>query len=181
MGKSRHVALLRGINVGGKHRLPMKDLVTIFEAAGAADVQTYIQSGNIAFAGSATLARRLPGVVEAAISKQCGFEVPVVIRSAADMRSVVDGNPFLAEGADEAALAVAFLAAKPSAAAAKSLDPERSPPDRFVLIGREAYLHLPNGAARSKLTNAYFDTRLRTISTARNWRTVLKLLSMTQA
>jgi len=75
-------------------------------------------------------------------------------------------------------LNVYFLADMPDPAAVKSLDPERSPGDTFVVKGREVFLHLPNGMARTKLTNAYFDSKLKTVSTARNWKTVGKLVEL---
>jgi uncharacterized protein (DUF1697 family) len=157
----------------------MKQLVAIFEAAGAADVRTYIQSGNVVFTGSASLARRIPAAVAAAISKRFHFDVPVVTRTAAEIRKVARSNPFSAAAADPTKVAVVFLKDRPTAPAAGALDPERSPPDRFALIGRELYLHMPGGAAKTKLTNAYLDRTLKTTSTARNWKTVLKLVEMT--
>jgi uncharacterized protein (DUF1697 family) len=78
----------------------------------------------------------------------------------------------------ERALYVYFLADKPAASAVKTLDPNRSAPDEFRVHGCEIYLHLPNGMGRSKLTNAYFDSKLSTICTARNWATVKTLLEM---
>jgi uncharacterized protein (DUF1697 family) len=94
------------------------------------------------------------------------------------MEAVVRGNPFLARGIDADWLHVAFLARTPSRTATALLDPRRSHPDEFVVRGADIYLHLPNGAARTKLTNAYFDSTLKTISTGRNWRTVLALLEL---
>jgi uncharacterized protein (DUF1697 family) len=80
---------------------------------------------------------------------------------------------------DIATLHVAFLADAPGAKRTALLDPGRSPPDRFVLRHREIYLHFPNGVARTKFTNVYFDSKLGTMSTVRNWRTVLRLLELT--
>ncbi len=173
-----HVALLRGLNVGGKNRLPMKDLAEVFSAAGCLDVQTYIQSGNVVFGASAALAKRLPALVSAAISKAHGHQVPIVLRTAEELRAAARGNPFLKAGADPDALHVAFLAEVPTAAAVSALDPERSPGDDFAVRGRDVYLRLPNGVARTKLTNAYIDRTLGTISTLRNWRTLLALLEL---
>jgi uncharacterized protein (DUF1697 family) len=167
-----HVALLRGINVGGKNLIPMVELTALFETAGARELRTYIQSGNVVFAASAADAPRIAERVRLAIARQRGFETPVVLRSAADWRAALEHNPFLAEGADPRSLHVAFLADEPSRARAAALDPRRSPGDRFQLLGRELYLHLPNGVARSKLTNAWIDRSLSTTSTLRNWRTV---------
>jgi len=174
-----HVALLRGINLAGKNRLRMKDLAALFTDAGCGSVATYIQSGNVVFAASPVLARRIPALIEKAISNDFGFRVPVVTRTGRELRRIVRGNPFLKAGADAETLHVAFLAGTPAAARAKALDPDRSPPDAFSVRGREIYLHCPNGFARTKLTNAYFDSKLGTTSTVRNWRTVETLLELT--
>ena len=90
-------------------------------------------------------------------------------------------NPYLKAGVSEEMLYVYFLADVPVAGEVSKLDPLRSAPYVFTVRGREVYLHLPNGMGRSKLTNAYFDSKLRTVSTARNWRTVLKLYEMMTA
>lgn len=175
------LALLRGVNVGGKNRLAMKELAELLAQAGLAEVRTYIQSGNVLFRAPSAQAHALPGLVSGAIAKRFGLSVPVVLRSAAELAKVARSNPFLETGADPEALHVAFLAAEPAEARIAALDPKRSPPDEFRVLGREVYLHLPNGAARSKLTNDYFDSKLGTTSTARNWRTVLKLLELCRA
>src|SRR5689334_13590201 len=99
-----HVALLRGINVGGKDKLPMKDLVAMFVEAGGADVRTYIQSGNVVCRASPEVAARVPALVTAAIAERFGFRVPVVLHTADELREVSAHNPFLAAGADPAAL-----------------------------------------------------------------------------
>ena len=79
------VALLRGINVGGKNKLPMKELVGLFEALGCKDVQSYIQSGNVIFGGPAALAKKVPGHVTMGIQKRWGYDVPVITRTAAEL------------------------------------------------------------------------------------------------
>jgi uncharacterized protein (DUF1697 family) len=103
----------------------------------------------------------------------------VVTRTAGELRGVLRGNPFLRAGAEAETLHVMFLADRPTPARVAALDSRRSPPDEFEVKGREVYLRLPNGGARTKLTNAYFDAKLATTSTVRNWRTVLKLVEMT--
>ena len=173
-----HIALLRGINVGGKNKLPMRQLVSIFAAAGCRDVRTYIQSGNVVYSAEAQLASRIPAEIKKQVAAQCGFEVPVVTRTAEELAEVVASNPYAKPDVDGKALHVAFLADRPSATEVTALDPDRSPPDEFAVVGREIYLRCPNGLARTKLTNAYFDSRLATTSTVRNWRTTLKLLEM---
>jgi len=174
-----HVALLRGLNVGGKNVLPMPKLAALFEEAGCADVRTYIQSGNVLFRAPKTVVRRLPQVILARIGERHGLRVPVILRTATELRGVAASNPFLATGADPGQLYVAFLEDAPGAAAA-GLDPGRSPPDAFAVRGREVYLSLPNGVARTKITNDYLDRTLGTRSTVRNWRTVLRLAGLVE-
>jgi uncharacterized protein (DUF1697 family) len=171
--------LLRGINVGGKNKLPMAALVEMFTEAGCTGVRTYIQSGNVVFAAAPAATMRLAETLSERIAKRFTLRVPVVLRTAGELSAVASGNPFLKSGTDPATLHVAFLADKPDRKHIAALDPNRSPGDAFEVRGREVYLHLPNGAARSKLTNAYFDSKLATISTARNWRTVMKLVELT--
>lgn len=176
----RHVAFLRGINVGGKNKLPMATLAAMFSAEGAREVATFIQSGNVVFAAPKKLADEMGARIERRIGKEVGLRVPVVLRSADELAGVAANNPFLRAGCDEDQLHVMFLAARPTAAQARALDPARSPGDEFALVGRDLYLRLPNGVARTKLTNAYFDKALATVATARNWRTVLKLIELSR-
>lgn len=175
-----HVALLRGVNVGGKHRLPMKDLSALFLEAGCATAQTYIQSGNVVLRASPAVVTTLARDVEAAITRRFGFSTPVVLRSAKELARALAANPFASEGVEEDALHVAFLADRPARAAVASLDPRRSPPDRFAVVGREVYLCCPNGMARTKLTTAWLDARLGTVATVRNWRTARALASLAE-
>ena len=153
-GEHRYVALLRGINVGGKNRLAMADLRDIFTAAGCAAVRTYIQSGNAVFEAAQDLAEAVPETVAQAILQRFSYETTVVVRSGEEMRRVASSNPFDTSG-DPRFLHVAFLKDTPSVEAVSSLDPDRSPPDEFVVRGRDVYLRYPNGVARSKLTNEY--------------------------
>ena len=177
-----YVALLRGINVGGKNSLPMKELAALFTAAGCKDVKTYIQSGNVVFRASPAVVKTLAKKISAGIEAGFGMKIPVVILSAEEMQRAVKGNPYLKEANPNLiALHVLFLADEAAADAAKKLDAMRSYPDRFHVKGRSIYLHLPNGGARTKLTNAYFDKALATVTTQRNWATTLKLLEMMQA
>jgi uncharacterized protein (DUF1697 family) len=162
-----HLALLRGVNVGGHNRLPMTDLTAMFQQAGAEQVKTYIQSGNVLFVTEQPAAVIL--TVELALQARFGHPMRAVWRTAEELAQVIDRCPF--PEASSEALHVAFLADVP----AGDLDPERSPGDRFQVVGREVYLHLPNGVARTRLTNDWLDRSLRTTSTVRNWRTVLTL------
>jgi len=169
--------MLRGVNVGGKNKLPMKNLAALFEELGFDAVKTFIQSGNVIYRDASQDPTAAAGKIANEIERRFGLRVPVIIRSREEMRKVVESNPLLvAESGSDQDLHVAFLADEPASAQIASLDPQRSPPDRFELKGREIYLLLPNGVAQSKLTNAYFDSKLKTVSTVRNWRTVTSLL-----
>lgn len=178
-----YVALLRGINVGGNNKLPMKELAVLFAGAGCQSVRTYLKSGNIMFCvetvndlSGSNVTGSVEGLgqyISGEIAGQFGLKVPVILRSAAEMGRVMRDNPFLRAGVSAEHLHVYFL--RDTAPAATSLHADRSPGDSFVVSGREVYLHLPAGVARTRLTNAYFDQALGTVSTMRNWRTVTVL------
>jgi len=160
--------------------LPMKDLAAIFGEAGAADVRTYINSGNVIFSAKAATAKVIPGLVAEMIAKGFGFRPPVALRTAAEIEQVAASNPFLTADADLAILHVSFLLDLPDAAGIAAVEGKRSENDFFEFRGQEIYLYFPNGVLKSKLTNAFLDSRLKTISTSRNWRTVVKLRDMVQ-
>lgn len=177
---AKYLALFRGVNVTGANKLPMKELAAIFTDAGCRDVRTYIQSGNVVFNASAKIAAQTPVAIRRKVLDRFGFEVPIVMRTVDEIGAVLSSNPFLAQGVPENALHVAFLADVPAAANVQQLDPNRSPGDSFIVLGREVYFNLPNGMGRTKLTSQYFDSRLKTIGTARNWRTVKALYQLMQ-
>lgn len=173
---STFVALLRGINVGGRNVVPMAELRAVLEDELALeDVRTLIQSGNVVFRCSrkARLAERIADAVDAAFGVRPG----VVLRTPAELEAVAGGSPFR----DTAKVHVVFLEKAPTSKAAAELDPERSPPDAFALSGRDLYLHLPNGAGRTRLTIDYLERTLGVRGTQRNWNTVLKLLALARA
>ncbi len=175
-----HVAFLRGINLGTR-KLPMKDLCAMFESAGCERVRSFIQSGNVVFAASAAVAKKVPAAIEAAIVKKYGFEAPIVLRTAAELAAAYEHNPLLEPKIDPKFVYLAMLPKAPTKAALAKLEPERFAPDVFVVRGRDIYVRYPKGIARSKLTNAYFDTRLGMTSTMRNWNTIGKLVEMVRS
>jgi uncharacterized protein (DUF1697 family) len=176
-----HVALLRGINVGGKNLLPMQHLARMFQDAGCSGVRTYIQSGNVIFKASQATCGKLSSLIANGIVDRFGYRTPVLLRSVEDLAETIRNNPFLQAGAPENWLHVLFLESQPDPARVAALDPHRSPYDTYVVRDREIYLQCPNGVGNTKLTNAYFDSKLATVSTGRNWRTVLKLLELAQS
>jgi uncharacterized protein (DUF1697 family) len=145
-GTSVYVALLRAVNVGGNNKLPMRDLAEIFSAAGADAVRTYIQSGNVVFSAPAAVAGKLPGTVPKLIAKRFGFEPPLVLRSAQQLVRIAVNNPFLDGNTDVSSLYVGFLADPPEPERAAKLNPQRSPGDRFALVGQQRPARFGTGA-----------------------------------
>jgi len=167
------VALLRGINVGGRHKVAMADLVALLAEAGGENVVTYIQSGNVVFSHAARSPGELGADLARRIEAMTGFTVPVVVRTAAELAAVVGNNPFPGR---EPTVHVTFLGADPPPGALDAVDAAAFAPEEFALVGRQIYLHLPNGMARAKLPQALdvFSTPV----TTRNWRTVCKLVDL---
>jgi uncharacterized protein (DUF1697 family) len=172
-------AFLRGINVGGKNSIPMAELKPALSALGFEDVVTYIQSGNVVFRSPSRAAGDVAADVERQIAQVFGVDVAVLLRTPAQLRKIAADNPFLGKGADLSKLHVVFLDARPGKDAIAKLDPDRSPPDAFSVRGREIYLRLPKGAGRSKLTIDWFERALSVRATARNWKTLGKLIELT--
>jgi uncharacterized protein (DUF1697 family) len=174
------VALLRGINVGGKKIVSMPELRSQLASIGLEDVTTYVQSGNVIFSTSNSNRQDVAGAIEERIGAAFDVSPSVLLRTPGELARVATANPFLERETDFLKLHVVFLSDAPSASAVAKLDPERSPPDEFSVRGSEIYLHLPNGSARSKLTIDYFEKQLGVRATARNWKTLTKLVELTQ-
>lgn len=175
------LALLRGINVGGRNLLPMADLVRMFEASGCAAVRTYIQSGNVLFTAAPALAQRLPAQIARRVSDAFGFQPAIILRSVADLARAAAANPFAGDRPDPARLHIGFLDRRPAPARVRALDPSAFPGDRIEVRGSEVYLLYRKGPSQSRLTYAWLDRALGVTSTFRNWRTVQRLLDMAQA
>jgi uncharacterized protein (DUF1697 family) len=169
-----YLALLRGVNVGGRGSVRMADLRRLFVALGHADVQSYLQSGNLVFR-SPLEALRLGGEIERCITQELGLKVTVLLRTADDLARIVADNPLLDRTADPTRLHLTFLAAAPEPARVARLEKPGDDPDEFALAGRELYLYCPNGYGRTRLNNAYFERRLGVPATTRSWKTVVAL------
>jgi uncharacterized protein (DUF1697 family) len=177
-----YVAFLRAVNVGGRNSVPMAGLRDALTAAGLEEVATVLQSGNVVFQ-SGKSADAVAKVIGTTIEETFGLEIGVVVRSAAELAAVAATNPFVGAhpARDAKTLHVAFLSARPTAAAAAKLDPDRSPPAAFAVRGREVYLSYPDGSGRSRLTLDYLEKTLAVRGTARNWRTVQRLATQLEA
>jgi uncharacterized protein (DUF1697 family) len=167
---ARQIALLRGVNVGGNKKVEMARLRALMEELGYSDVRTYVNSGNLVFSGP----RRPAEHLESAIAKHFGFDVPVVLRSRDDLAEIVHANPLGEIATDPAKYLVVFCAAN----ATTDLDPVDFAPETFQVRGREVYLWAPGGIGTSPLAKVLAMKSLGEKSTARNWRTVEKLLAL---
>ncbi len=172
---TRFVALLRGINVGRAHQLGMPRLTELLTARGYGHVRTHLRSGNVVLdsdLSEAELAADLSG----AIQQEFGFDVPVVVRTGAEIAAVVAGDPFATVATDPARYLVTFLPEPPAAAAVDALPPADS--GEYLVRGRELYLWLPDGIANTPLAGWKWDRLLGVAGTGRNWNTVRKLAEL---
>lgn len=177
---STFVALFRAINVGGRNKLPMRELVTLVEGLGAQDAATYIQSGNLVFRAPASAACGLVPKIQKATHAQFGFKPELILLDGHAIDVAVANNPFPQAEAQPASVHVAFLSSVPQAADLDGLEAVRKPTERFVLDDERFYLYAPDGIARSKLA-ARIERCLGVPGTSRNWRTVATLQQMVQA
>jgi len=173
------IALFRGINVGGKNLLPMKQLVSIMEDIGCLDVITYIQSGNAVFRSEENRTSQLSGKISSAIKKQHGFEPYILLLEAADIEKAISGNPFPEAESEPKSLHVGFLSATPKKPDIQTLETLRKKTERFVLKDAVFYLHAPEGVGRSKLA-ASAEKLIGVSMTGRNWRTLCKIKDLVE-
>jgi uncharacterized protein (DUF1697 family) len=175
---TRHIALLRGINVGGHNKVPMADLRRVLEEAGFEDVKTYVQSGNVALTASQASPAKVGRAIEKAIEGAFGFDVSVVVRSRDEIAALVDADPLGDVAADPKYRIVVFLAGKLDRKRLADVDPEQFAPEAFALRDYEIVMWAPDGQRDSKLVRTLTEKRTGVVGTARNWRTVEKLLDL---
>jgi uncharacterized protein (DUF1697 family) len=174
-----YVAMLRGINVGGHKRIKMEQLRKSFEALGFEQVKSYIQSGNVVFSTAKVSPSGLSKRIEERILRDFGHSVSVIARTRDEMGETMETNPFLKKrGIDQAKLHVMFLPESPVPSDLKQLEGLTAAPDQSRCSGKEIYLYLPNGVAKSSLANNPLERRLLKRGTMRNWRTVSNLYQM---
>jgi uncharacterized protein (DUF1697 family) len=176
------VALLRGINLGTKRRVRMDDLRALYTSLDLEDVRTLVQSGNVVFRTMETDAVRLRKTLEDAFAKRFGFHSDVILRTNADLKKVMQANPFAGrKDVEPAKLLVTFLAGDPGEAARRKVREIKVEPEEVHLIGREMYIYFPNGMGRSTLPFAPIERALATTGTARNWNSVTKVRALAES
>ncbi|HET7173347.1 MAG TPA: DUF1697 domain-containing protein [Nocardioidaceae bacterium] len=170
------VSLLRGINLGGHNKVPMPALRKALEAVGFDAVRTYVQSGNLVTESDHESAGGVAAVVHDVVAAEFGIDVPVLVRSPAQLAAVVASNPFPAAALDRPRmLHVSFLVSAPPAAAVQRLMADPLAAERCRVVGQDLYLDYGAGVHGSRLTPDFLRRRLGVDGTARNWRTVLAL------
>ncbi len=178
----RRIGWIRGINVGGRRRVPMAELREALVEAGLEDVATYIQSGNVLFTGGPASRDAAGATIAAVVEERFDLDVPVVVRDVADLEPLLSRSAELfdvtdAETHDKRA-AIGFCTEAPSQAAIESIDPDRSPPDTVVIEGEHALLMYPDGQASTKLTGDYLERTLGVGITIRNLSTVKAVVAL---
>jgi uncharacterized protein (DUF1697 family) len=174
---ARQIALLRAINVANR-QVPMAQLRDLMADLGYSDVKTYVQSGNVVFTGPDDEPQAVERRLASALADAFGFEIPVMVRTRDELAAVVDANPLRDVASEPARHHVLFLASEADPERLGEIDLEAFAPETFALRGRELYLWTPGGIGRSPLAKELSDKRLGVAATARNWRTVEKLLAL---
>jgi uncharacterized protein (DUF1697 family) len=179
----RYLALLRGINVGGRNKVTMADLRDIALSLGHTEVSTYIQSGNLLFATADADAPSLADALEAEIAGRLGVRPAVVVLSGPDLAQVITDNPFPDEANPKYLHAIFYpdiidVGSMAGVAAAVQRARESGSQDDAVVVGRALYLRTPDGFGRSDLAAQITRSGVQSAGTARNWATVTKLMAL---
>jgi uncharacterized protein (DUF1697 family) len=173
------IALLRGVNVAGKNRIPMSEWKGNLERLGFKDVRTYLQSGNAVFSAAAAAPDKMASAIKAGISRGFGCEVEVLVLSRADIDLVAEANPLFPRlGTDETLFHATFPFHPIPAGELGRIKLPAQAGEQAVAAGCVIYLYCPNGYGRTKLNNTFFEKALKMPATTRNWRTVLALKSL---
>jgi uncharacterized protein (DUF1697 family) len=174
---TKYVALLRGINVGSSNRIPMADLRELLYGLGYTDVKTLLQSGNAVFAAPGQAPEQIASAIESAIAERFGLKVPILVRTAAELRAVIEKNPM--EVRDPKKFLVLFLNEVPAKDLMDGIDPIPFLPEEMIAGEREIYVYHPDGMQNAKLVT-HLGKRLAMPTTGRNWNTVTKLLALAE-
>jgi len=172
-----YISILRGINVSGQKKIKMVELKKLYESLGFTNVQTYIQSGNVIFSSRDKNISDLTTKIEEKIKITFGFDVPVLIRTKEEIKKVINNIPFANKEIDK--LCVTFLATTTTLSPIEEINKIKDQAEEFFISEKEVYLYLPNGAARTKLTNNFFERKLKVTATSRNWKTIITLFTLT--
>ena len=175
------ICLLRGVNVGGRHKIKMDALRELCGSLKLSGACTHLQSGNVIFQAPDRSVATLAAKIEGGIERTFGFHSDVILRTPAELQEIISNNPFAGMPAlDHARLLVYFLARDPGSDARAKILKIDTGPEELRVGARELYIYFPNGMARPKLSFAALDRALKVPATGRNWNTVTKLLEIAQ-
>jgi uncharacterized protein (DUF1697 family) len=175
------ISTLRGVNIGGHHKIQMDALRALYESLKLESPETYGQSGNVVFRTKGKNIALLTKRIQDGIERSFGFRPDVILRTASELRDVIARNPFAKRrGIDPSRLIVTFLAGEPSAEARVSLLRIDMAPEELRIHGRELYTYYPNGMARPKVPWATIERTLKVSGTGRNWNSVTRLLEIAE-
>ncbi|WP_338769453.1 DUF1697 domain-containing protein [Bernardetia sp. ABR2-2B] len=178
----KYISILRGINVGGKRKILMKDLKVLYQNLGFEHVETYIQSGNVIF-NSSLDKNKISTQIEKAIFEKYNFEVPVIIRTKEELINIRSSNPFIESESKKQeiinSLHLTFLEEIPTIQnIEKAKEIESKTDDKFEIVGNTIFVFCEGKYHTSKLTNNFFEKKLKTKATTRNWKTIEKLTEL---
>lgn len=178
---NRYIAILRGINVSGKHLIKMADLRSTFEKMGFQQVTTYIQSGNIIFSGKKINENKLEDAISRQLKKDFGFDTPVIVLTGKDLEKVIVENPFVKHpGKKPEFMHVTFLASAPKSFNMEEIEAKKMEKEEIVYRDKVIYLYCPNGYGNTKLNNTFLEKKLQVTATTRNWKTTNELLKIAE-
>ena len=174
-----YISILRGINVSGQRMIKMNALKEVYERLLFLNVQTYIQSGNVVFQCDACNTEDLACKISSAILTAFGFDVPVIVLEVAELKAIIDSNPFKADPEKiESDLYISFLSSIPEDFDLNKICQKKSQEEEITLVGKAVYLYCPIGYGRTKLTNSFIESMLKVKATTRNWKTTTELFKI---
>jgi len=171
-----YISMLRGINVSGQKKIRMAELKSLYESLGFGNVQTYVQSGNVVFDSEEKDVTKLRDSIETQIQATFGFSVPVLIRTGDEFKRIIESHPFAKKEAIR--VLVTFLYEFPEKSRLEALSQFQDKVDQFAIGEQEIFLFCPGGYGRTKLSNSFFEKRLKVVATTRNWKSVNALYGM---
>ncbi|WP_298237772.1 DUF1697 domain-containing protein [uncultured Algibacter sp.] len=171
-----YIALLRGINVSGQKKIPMADLRVVLAEIGLKDVQTYIQSGNVIFESSQSDKLKLQSKIHNAIKSHFGFEVPILVKTPLELQQIFDNSPFPEESKINSYFMMLYTI--PDKVLVDEVNKISYPNEEFKIANSCVYFYSSVGYGKAKLGNNFFERKLKVTATARNYKTMLKLLSL---
>lgn len=174
-----YISILRGINLGGLKMIKMDALKKLFADLGFANIQTYIQSGNVVYQYKKIDAKKLNDIIKNKMEQEFGFDVPVITLTFDELKKIRNSNPFLNDKIKETSFFhVTFLADKPQSENINKIKDSNYSPDEFQLINKAVYLYCPKGYGNTKMSNTFFEGKLKVTATTRNWKTTNELINI---